>query len=102
LQDASKEGLKDKRDQVKAFKVSAFCACLANKVALCRTEFTRIFDIDPAFELTAAEAGHPSWGKVFTQAKTAWKLAQDKATRDAQAKAAKEPPPTASVPARKP
>lgn len=102
LQDAAKEGLKDKRDQVKSLKFAAFCSCLANKVTLCRAEFTRIFDVDPAFDLAPAEAGHPSWGKAFVQAKAQWKLAQDKAAREAQAKASKEKLPAASVPARKP
>jgi hypothetical protein len=102
LQDASKEGLKDKRDQVKALKFTAFCSCLANRISQCRGEFTRIFDIDPAFDLTPAEIGHPSWSRTFAQAKAQWKQAQDKAARDAKAKAAREPPATASVPAKKP
>jgi tetratricopeptide (TPR) repeat protein len=102
LQDASKEGLKDKRDEVKALKYTAFCSCLANKISQCRGEFTRIFDIDPAFELTPAEVGHPSWGKTFAQARAQWKQAQEKAAREAQAKAAREKTPTASVPAKKP
>jgi len=102
LQEASKEGLKDKRDQVKSLKFAAFCSCLANKITQCRAEFTRIFDIDPAFDLAPAEAGHPSWGKTFTQAKAQWKLAQEKAAREAQARSTKEKLPTASVPAKKP
>jgi Tfp pilus assembly protein PilF len=102
FQEATKEGLKDKRDQVKSLKYSAFCSCLANKITQCRAEFTRIFDIDPAFDLAPAEAGHPSWSKTFAQAKAQWKQAQEKAARDAQAKAAKELPPTAPVPAKKP
>jgi hypothetical protein len=102
LQDAVKEGLKDKRDQVKSLKFAAFCSCLNNKVTQCRAEFTRIFEIDPAFDLAPAEAGHPSWGKAFTQAKAQWKLAQEKAAREAQARSTREKLPTASVPARKP
>ena len=102
LQDATKEGLKDKGDQVKSLKFTAFCSCLANRITLCRGEFTRIFDIDPAFDLSPAEAGHPSWSKTFAQAKAQWKQAQEKAEREAKAKAAKEKPPTASVPAKKP
>jgi hypothetical protein len=27
--------------------------------------------VDPAFSLTAAEAGHPSWGPVFRKLKAA-------------------------------
>jgi tetratricopeptide (TPR) repeat protein len=102
LQEAGKEGLKDKSDQVKSLKFAAFSSCLTNKVTLCRNEFARIFDIDPAFGLTPAEAGHPSWGKPFVQAKAQWKQEQDKAAREARAKAAKEKLPTASVPAKKP
>ena len=32
---------------------------------LCRTEFRKAFEADPAFDLTPAEAGHPMWGPVF-------------------------------------
>ena len=102
FQEATREGLKDKPDQVKSLKFMAFCECLANKITQCRADFTRIFDIDPAFDLTPAESGHPSWGKTFAQAKAQWKQAQEKAAREAQAKSAREKPPAAPAPAKKP
>ena len=69
LESAFKEGLKEKKDQVRALKYSAFCLCLLGKYPACRTEFIRIYDIDPDFDLTPAEAGHPSWTKTFAGAK---------------------------------
>lgn len=66
---ALKEGLKDKADQIKAMKHSAFTLCLRDRFRECRNEFIRIFEIDPAFDLSPAEAGHPSWTKTFAAAK---------------------------------
>ena len=98
LEGALKEGLKAKADQVKAMKHMAFALCLQNKIAPCRAEFVKIYDVDAAFDLTPAEAGHPSWAKTFAAAKAQAK----KAIADKEAKEAKEkskgPPPTASVP----
>lgn len=87
---ALKEGLESKADQLKATKHAAFCLCLTEKYTVCRGEFMKLFDIDPTFDLTPAEAGHPSWTKTYAGAKQRWKDAQaakDKAARD---KAAKE------------
>jgi tetratricopeptide (TPR) repeat protein len=85
---AMKEGLKEKADQVRAMKQSAFSLCLQNKITLCRAEFVRIYDLDPDFDLTPAEAGHPSWTKTFAQAKVlgkkhvAEKAAKEKSARE--------------------
>jgi len=68
LQDAVKEGLPAKADQVKALKHSAFSLCLLKRYRPCREEFMRIFEVDPDFDLTAAEAGHPSWTQVYASA----------------------------------
>jgi len=82
LDDAYKEGLKDKKDQVRALKHGAFCLCLLNRYPACRAEFLRIYDVDPDFDLTPAEAGHPSWTKTFAAAKAQAKKAQaDKARK---------------------
>ena len=35
----------------------------------CRAQFIKIYDVDPDFDLTPAEAGHPSWTKTFAGAK---------------------------------
>ena len=63
------EGLKEKNDQVRAMKQSAFTLCLRDRFRECRNEFIKIYDIDPNFDLTPAEAGHPSWAKTFAAAK---------------------------------
>ena len=89
LDGAFKEGLKEKKDQVRALKHAAFCLCLQNKWPQCRAEFIRIYDVDPDFDLTPAEAGHPSWTKTFAGAKAqAKKALADKAKAEAAKKKA--------------
>ena len=84
LEAAFNEGLKTKQDQVRALKHGAFCLCLMGKYRDCRAEFVRIYDIDPDFDLTPAEAGHPSWTRTFAGAKAQAKKAQaDKARKKA-------------------
>ena len=87
---ALKEGLTAKDDQLKATKHAAFCLCLTEKYPLCRTEFMKLFEIDPAFDLTPAEAGHPSWTRTYATAKQRAKEAQAAKEKAAQAAAAKE------------
>jgi tetratricopeptide (TPR) repeat protein len=90
---ALKEGLKDKADQVKALKHVAFTLCLREKYRECRIAFIKIYETDPEFDLTPAEAGHPNWTKTFAAAKAqAKKAAADKAAADklAAEKAAKD------------
>jgi tetratricopeptide (TPR) repeat protein len=76
LQSALKDGLGEKADRIKAHKHSAFSLCLLRRITPCRNEFVKLFEIDPAFELNDAEAGHPAWAKTFVRAK---QLAKDKA-----------------------
>jgi len=92
LQAALTEGLKDKGDQVKAMKYSAFCTCLQARYRECRNEFVKIYDVDPNFDLSPAEAGHPSWTKTFASAKA---IAKKKLEREA--KKSKSTPPVAPV-----
>ena len=88
MDSAVKLGLKDKADQVRALKHIAFTQCLADKWSLCRGTFVKIYDVDPDFDLTPAEAGHPSWTKTFAGAKAqAKKAQQEKAAREAKEKA---------------
>ena len=97
LEDAIKEGLKEKPDQVRALKHKAFNLCLKEKFRDCRNEFVKIYEVDENFDLTPAEAGHPSWTKTFAAAKAQAKRAlQEKATREAREKA--KAPPAAAVP----
>ena len=63
----------------------------------------KIYDVDPDFDLTPAEAGHPSWTKTFAAAKAqAKKVIAEKAAKDAREKAregqGRAPPPAAAVP----
>jgi len=68
LQFALEEGL-SRPDRVKAHKYLAFIACVSNQQLACREEFAVALQLDPAFELSAAEAGHPIWGPVFKSIK---------------------------------
>jgi tetratricopeptide (TPR) repeat protein len=86
LQAALKDGLTDKADQVKAHKHSAFSLCLLHRIAPCRHEFMKAFEIDPAFDLSDAEVGHPAWAKTFARAKQSAKQARDKAAKGAAGK----------------
>lgn len=65
---ALKESLTDTvtpENRIKAHKFMAFSYCLTRRVKLCRAEFATILQLDPKFELSAAEIGHPSWGPSF-------------------------------------
>ena len=81
LEAALTEGLKEKKDQVRALKHTAFCLCLLNRYPACRAQFAKIFDVDPDFDLTPAEAGHPSWTKTFAGAKALAKRARAEKAR---------------------
>lgn len=96
LQGAVDEGLKEKADKVRAMKHIAFTLCLRKRWRDCRGAFIAIYDVDPEFDLTPAEAGHPEWTRTFAGAKA-------QAKRDLARKAAAEKvkPPAASVPAKK-
>jgi len=104
LDAALTEGLKDKANQVKAMKYIAFTLCLQNHYRECRSQFIRIYDVDPDFDLTPAEAGHPSWTKTFAAAKAtakrnlAAKAAKDAKEKEKEAKGKGTAPPTAAVP----
>ncbi len=69
LQDVQKEKLSP-TEQIRTLKFTAFSYCLTNHVTMCRNEFEKILLLNPAFELDAAEAGHPSWGPAFRAVKT--------------------------------
>jgi tetratricopeptide (TPR) repeat protein len=90
LEAALKEGLRQKPDQVRAMKHIAFCLCLQDKYSACRAQFLKIFEVDPGFDLTPAEAGHPQWTKTFAGAKA-----------QAKQRPAAVPPPSPAVPASK-
>jgi Tfp pilus assembly protein PilF len=68
LQSALDQGL-PKSGQLQAHKHLAFMHCAAGRQGPCRNEFRKALTIDPSFQLTAAEAGHPLWGPVFVKEK---------------------------------
>jgi len=65
LQRALEAGLASPADQATARKHLAFMACVAKRTSVCRAEFRKAFDADPAFTLAPAEVGHPMWGPVY-------------------------------------
>lgn len=68
LQDALTQGLSTD-DQVRAHKYMAFAYCVSGKPALCREEFKKAVELNPALELSPSEAGHPTWGPIFKSVK---------------------------------
>ena len=63
------DGALDPSQMVRALKVLAFSQCSSNAVTSCRQSFERALRVDPNFELSAAERGHPIWGAQFTRAR---------------------------------
>ena len=77
----------------------AFSLCLKDRIPACRAAFVKIYEVNPDFDLTPAEAGHPSWTRTFAAAKAqAKKAIAETAARDKSAKDKPAPPPAASVP----
>jgi Tfp pilus assembly protein PilF len=68
IQYGLEEGL-TRPDRVKAHKYLAFIACVSGQQLTCREEFSIAMELDPSFELDAAEAGHPIWGPVYKNVK---------------------------------
>jgi len=68
IQYALEEGL-TRPDRVKAHKYLAFIACVSGQQLTCREEFSIALELEPSFELDAAEAGHPIWGPVYKNVK---------------------------------
>jgi hypothetical protein len=64
----SPQGL-SRPDRVKSHKYLAFIACVSSQQLTCREEFAVALELDPKFELDAAEIGHPIWGPVFKNVK---------------------------------
>ncbi|MHB9099575.1 MAG: TssQ family T6SS-associated lipoprotein [Syntrophales bacterium] len=71
LQEALTKGLPNKESQVKAHKYLAFIHCISGREKECTDEFKKALELDPNFELQAAEAGHPLWGPVYSSVKNA-------------------------------
>lgn len=69
LNAALETGLAKKSDRVLAYKYSAFIHCISGRDRQCRDAFRKALEIEPAFELKPAEAGHPIWGAAFRSVK---------------------------------
>lgn len=69
LENALSAGLPRNSDKVAAHKYLAFIHCAQSRIKPCRSEFSKALALDPKFELTPAESGHPSWGPVFKSLK---------------------------------
>lgn len=65
LQHALEDIMLSKSDKINAYKYLAFTHCISVREKKCQESFERIFAINPNFNLTPAEAGHPVWGPVF-------------------------------------
>ncbi|MEW5768970.1 MAG: TssQ family T6SS-associated lipoprotein [Pseudomonadota bacterium] len=65
FQEALDEGLRARADKVTAHKYLAFIHCASNREKACREEFRLALELDPGFELSQAEQGHPIWGPVY-------------------------------------
>lgn len=68
LQSALQAGLKQE-DEITANKYLAFIACSQKRERNCRAYFSRALELNPNFELTPAEAGHPMWGPIYRSVK---------------------------------
>lgn len=69
LQNALSAGVFLNSDKVAAHKYLAFIHCAQSREKSCRDEFRKALALDPKFELTPAESGHPAWGPVFKSLK---------------------------------
>lgn len=78
MQTALGLGLTARGDQAKAHKYLAFINCVSGRPNGCRDEFRKAFVADPSFDLTPAEAGHPTWGPAFRSVKAAVAKAKPK------------------------
>lgn len=55
--------------RVAALKYTAFSYCVTSRTEQCRQAFERALKLNPKFDLSPGEHGHPQWGPVFTRAK---------------------------------
>ncbi len=69
LQNALNADLLVTSDKVAAHKYLAFMHCAQSREKACRSEFRKALGLNPNFELSPAESGHPLWGPVFKSMK---------------------------------
>ena len=54
---------------VTALKYTAFSYCVTSRPTQCRQAFDKALRLDPSFDLSPGEHGHPLWGPVFARAR---------------------------------
>ncbi len=69
LQGVLETKIANKDDKLMAYKYLAFIHCISSREKLCRDYFRKVLAINPNFELSPAEAGHPIWGPAFRSVK---------------------------------
>lgn len=60
----------DAPSKIESLKYLAFIYCVTERVTLCRHSFYKALQLDPSFELSAAESTHPLWGPEFIVAQS--------------------------------
>jgi tetratricopeptide (TPR) repeat protein len=95
LQEALTKGSSDKKSQVEAHKYLAFIHCVSGRKKECADEFKKALELDPNFELQAAEVGHPLWGPVYSSAKGPKAPSAVTTAKPSPTEAAASPPPVA-------
>jgi len=65
IQNALDKGLRTYADKATAHKYLAFIHCASYQERACREEFRLVFELNPNFELSPAEQGHPLWAPVY-------------------------------------
>jgi tetratricopeptide (TPR) repeat protein len=98
LQEALAKGLPSKEDQVEAHKYLAFIHCISDRKKECTDEFKKALELNPNFELQAAEAGHPLWGPVYSSVKGASATSATVSAKSPAKEAAPPPTPAAKEP----
>lgn len=73
LAEATRLGLYTIEEQTRMHKTQAFLYCVTKRRASCEKSFQSAFAIDPNFDLTRAERGHPVWGPAFAKVQKAQK-----------------------------
>lgn len=73
LYSALAEGLTFKSDQAAAHKYLAFIHCASEREKQCREEFRKALEVDPNFQLSKAENGHPIWGPIYVDVRAEFK-----------------------------
>lgn len=65
LAGALRAGLEAPQDRAAAHKTLAFVYCTSKRIRQCEAAFRAARSADPEFALSKAEAGHPTWGRVY-------------------------------------